>query len=123
MDELENTSDAGEKAVGRLDETLDRIALSLDNLTNNTKDIAERLTKLEIEKAAEKIPATARVAVDDGVETVGAAGNVAAKSVDVPLAVSEDVIHDTGNSAKEVEQATKQEVARTRKLFKNKRRR
>lgn len=122
-DELEHTADSGEKAVDRLDETLDRITATLDHLINNTDDIAKRLSKLELVQAAEKVPESARQGVNDAIETASSAGNVAAKSVDVPLAVTEDVIHDTGKSASEVEKATKQEVARTRKLFKSKRRR
>lgn len=119
QDLLQHTDNAGEKAVSRTEELLSHIASSLDNLTTGFGEMASHLSKLELQQAAERVPETARVAVDDGVDTAGAAGNVVAKSVDVPLAVSEDVIHDAGSTVK----AADSEVKKTRKkLFKSKRR-
>lgn len=112
---LENTNDAGKKAVDRTEELLSQIVTSLDNLTSGFGEMASHLSKLEVQQTAESVPHIARTAVNDGMDTVGDATGVAAKGVDVPLAISEDVIHDAG----EVTHDANEQVKKTRKkLFK-----
>src|SRR5579872_3862101 len=98
---VEHSEDAGEKVVNRTEQLLTEISGTLNKVVDGLGTVAEHLSKLELQKAAEAVPETARETVDQGIDAAGTAGDLAAKSVDVPLAVSEDVIHDTGESVKE----------------------
>jgi hypothetical protein len=120
--ELGNTQDAGEKAIDRVHGLLEQLSHSVNNLTENVGTLATHVAKLEVQKVVDDVPHGVREGVNDGMDTVGAAGGVVSKGVDVPLAVSEDVIHDTGEGIKETGEGVKQvEVKTRRKLFRKRR--
>lgn len=115
---LAHTDDAGEKVVDRTQELLHQLAESVVNLNNGLGKLAQHVAHLEVQRAVENVPEIARTGVNDAIDTVGAGGEVAGKAVDVPLAISQDVIHDAGDVASDV----KQDAVKTRKkLFRRKR--
>src|SRR5487761_65773 len=114
---LEHTAESGHAAKSRVEELLEKVGETLGNVAENTKLMAEHLATLQLQRAAEDVPATARQGVDNTIDTVGASGDVAVKSVDVPLAASEDVIHDSAETLK----AADKDVAKVRRIFKKKR--
>lgn len=116
---LEHTAESGEKAKSRVEELLEKMGETLGGVAENTKIMAEHLATLQLQRAAEDVPATVREGVDKGIDTVGAAGNVGVKAVDVPLAASEDVIHDSAETVNEA----KKDVAKARRIFNKKKRR
>jgi hypothetical protein len=116
---LEHTAEAGGAAKSRVEELLEQIGEMLGGLAENTSRMAEHLATLQLQKAAEDVPATARETVNEGIDTAGAAGNVGTKAIDVPLAASEDVIHDTAETVNEA----KKDVARARRIFNKRKRR
>ncbi len=114
---LAHTSNAGGAAKSRVEDLLESILTTLGGVTENTGRMAEHLSNLELQKAAEDVPHAAREGVNDTIDTAGAAGEVGAKAVDVPLAASEDVIHDAAESVK----AAEKDVATARRKFKRRR--
>lgn len=117
---LENTADAGEKAVNRTDELLNRIAETMSGMAGHLGALTEHVTKLEARQAVEEIPATARDGINDGLDVAGAGGSTVVKAVDVPLAVAQDTVHDTGEVVADTDQTVKKA---NKKLFKRKSRR
>lgn len=111
---LEHTAESGEAAKSRIEELLEAMGTTLAGVAENTSRMAEHLATLQLQKAAEDVPHTAREGVNDTIDTVGAAGNVGAKAIDVPLAASEDVIHDASETVK----AADADVKRAKKIFK-----
>lgn len=114
---VEHTAEAGGAAKSRVEELLERAIETLEHQTEHLSHMATDIAELRLQKAAEEVPAAARTGVNDVVDTAGAAGNVGAKAVDVPLAASEDVIHDAGETV----QAAKEDVKKARKIFKRRR--
>lgn len=117
---LENTSEAGEQSVNRTDALLDRIAATMDGMANHLGTLTEHVSKLEIAKAADDTASTVREGVDDGIDVAGAGGTAVVKSVDVPLAVAQDTVHDTGEIVSGADETTKKA---SKKLFRKKSRR
>lgn len=115
---LEHTAEAGHAAKNRVEELLEQMGTTLSGVAENTAKMAEHLATLQLQHAAEDVPATAREAVNEGIDTAGSAGDVGIKAVDVPLAASEDVIHDTAETIK----AADKDVKKARSIFKKKRR-
>lgn len=114
---LEHTAEAGGAAKSRIEELLETMGQTLAGVAENTSRMAEHLATLQVQKAAEDVPHTAREGINDTIDTVGAAGNVGVKAVDVPLAASEDVIHDAAETVK----AADADVKRAKKMFKRRR--
>lgn len=118
---LEHTKDAGEKAVSRLEDLMKTLTDSVTTLANNTASIATHVADLKARQAAEDAAHTARETVNDTIDTVGEGGNVAVKAVDVPLATTEDVIHDVGEAPAAVSEVTNEVVPKKRRKFGRKR--
>jgi|SRR5581483_6586244 len=115
---LEHTAEAGGAAKSRVEELLERAIDTLEHQTEHLSHMATDLAELRLQRAAEQVPEAARTGVNDVVDTAGAAGDVAAKSIDVPLAASEDVIHDAGETA----QTASEDVKKAKRLAFRKRR-
>lgn len=114
---VQHTADAGEAAVSRVESLLERVSETMGHVAENTKRMAEHLASLQLQKAVEDVPATAREGVNDTIDTAGEAGGVVTKAVDVPLAATEDVIHDSAEIAK----SANEDVKKARKIFKRRR--
>lgn len=110
---VQHTAEAGGSAKSRVEELLESLGNTLAGVAENTSKMAEHLASLQIQKAAEDVPHTAREGVNDTVDTAGAAGDVGAKAIDVPLAASEDVIHDTAETVN----AANKDVVKAKKMF------
>jgi hypothetical protein len=121
---LEHTEDAGDKAVSRLEDLMKTLTDSVTTLANNTSTIATHVAELKAHQAAQDTAHTARETVNDALDTTGEAGGTVVKAVDVPLATTEDVIHDAGEVPKVAEKATEEvvEPAKKRRKFGRKRR-
>jgi len=113
---LEHTDDAGEKAVNRLEDLMSTLTESVTTLANNTANIATHVAELKAHQAAQDAAHTVREGVNDTIDTAGEAGGTVTKAVDVPLAVGEDVIKDSGEIPKEVDESVK-EVAKKKRKF------
>jgi hypothetical protein len=111
---LEHTAQAGGAAKSRVEELLEQIGQTVTHLAENSSQMAADIAELKLQRVAEGVPHTAREGVNDTIDSVGAAGNVGVKAFDVPLAASEDVIHDAAETVK----AADADVKRARKIFK-----
>jgi len=112
---LEHTEDAGDKAVSRLEDLMRTLTESVTTLASNTSQIATHVAELKAHQAAQDVAHTAREGVNDTLDTVWEAGGTVTKAIDVPLATTEDVIHDAGEVPKIAEKATEEVVEPTKK--------
>lgn len=117
---LENTGEAGEQTVNRTDALLDKIAETMNGMATHLGSLTEHVSKLEIAKAADDTASTVRDGVDDSIDVAGGAGTTAVKTIDVPLAVAQDTVHDTGAVVADADDTTKKA---SKKLFRKKSRR
>lgn len=114
---LEHTAEAGEAAKSRVETLLEQFGETLTRVAENTARMADHIATLQFQKAAEDVPQAARETANDVIDTAGEGGDVAVKTVDIPLATAHDVIHDTAETAKIAHEDTK----KVKKLFRKRR--
>src|SRR5260221_9023339 len=101
---LEHTEDAGDKAISRLEEAMASLTDTVGTLAKHTLALTDHVASLEVQQAAEEVPAMAREGVEGTLDTAGNVAGVGTKAIDVPLAVAEDTVHDTAATAKAVKE-------------------